>query len=453
MLTVARGLDLGQLRAHEFARLERSGLAYLDYGGSALYAESQVRDHAARLQEGLFGNPHSDSAPSRASTEILAAGRRRVLAFLDADDESHVVCFTANASGAIRLVAESYPFDASTACVLSVDNHNSVNGIREYARRAGASLRTLPLEGEVAPCLRLREPKVVLEDEAARGRTGLVAFPAQSNFSGVRHPLELVAEARSLGFDVLLDAASFAGSCALSLRRCPADFVALSFYKLFGYPTGLGALVARREALARLRRPWFAGGTVTYASVQADSHRWRPGAEGFEDGTPGFLDVGALEPGFALLDEVGMDRLGAHVARLTARLLEGLLALHHRDGAPLVVVYGPRDDVDRGGVVTFNVCNGDGSVRPYGEVEEAARRAGVAVRGGCICNPGAAEVAFGYEPARATECLRLLGAAFTVARFAECLGRPVGAVRASLGLANDERDIDRLIAVVGAFRD
>src|SRR5205085_11716153 len=144
--------------------------------------------------------------------------------------------------------------------------------------------------------------------------------------SGVQHPLSLVAAAQSIGYDVLLDAASYVPAHVLSLRRHPAAFVALSFYKMFGYPTGVGALVARRDALARLRRPWFAGGTVAYASVQLDTHRHRDGHEAFENGTPDFLAIAALDAGFDVLSDVTMPRLTAHVARLTRGLLDDLAA-------------------------------------------------------------------------------------------------------------------------------
>jgi len=345
-------------------------------------------------------------------------------------------------------VAESYPFGPGSACLLSADNHNSVNGVREYARRAGARLRTLPLDAE----LRLSGPEAILAREARRGG-GLLAFPAQSNFSGVRHPLGLVGRAKALGLDVLLDVAAYVPSQTLSLRACPADFVALSFYKVFGYPTGLGALVARHEALARLRRPWFAGGTVTYASVAGDTHRLRPGHEGFEDGTPSFLAVSALEAGFSLLEEVGMPRLAGHVAALTRFLLDGFSSLRHRGGAPLVRIHGPRGLSERGGTVAFNVLDREGRVVPYGAVEARARQAGVSVRGGCFCNPGASEAAFGLDPARIASCLAGLGDDFTPERFAACAGTAVGAVRASVGLANVREDVRRLVEVVASFGD
>ncbi|MGZ4779275.1 MAG: aminotransferase class V-fold PLP-dependent enzyme [Thermoanaerobaculia bacterium] len=412
-----------ELRAREFHRLDH---AYLDYTGSALYGESQIRAHHELLASGLFGNPHSDSGPSKASAEVMRTARDAVLEFFDVDASTHDVCFTANTTAAIKLVAEGYPFAPGVSCVLSVDNHNSVNGIREYARRAGASISYLPLDRELRLASKL--PDV---------RSGLLAFPAQSNFSGVRHPLQLVEEAHDRGLDVLLDIAAFAPSHALSLRECKADFAALSFYKLFGYPTGVGALIARREALPRLRRPWFSGGTVVYASVLADTHRLRARHEAFEDGTPDFLGIAALPAGFALLQEVGMDRLSRHVAGLASILLEGLRALPH------VRIYGPTDMKDRGGTVVFNVRD-----VPFSVVEERAAAAGVSLRGGCFCNPGASEVAFGLDAGRTASCLDAIGESFTVERFASCVDSEVGAVRISIGLANNADDIHRAIEVI-----
>ncbi|HEX2452488.1 MAG TPA: aminotransferase class V-fold PLP-dependent enzyme [Vicinamibacterales bacterium] len=437
--------SLEGLRDREFARLGHH--TYLDYAGSALYAESQVQDHHDFLTRTLLGNPHSSHPPSLASTRIIDDARRRVLTFLDADDATHVVSFTANATAAIKLVAESYPFGSDSVCVLSADNHNSVNGIRSYARRAGAEVRYLPLDAD----LRLAEPGVALA-EAAQAGGGLLAFPAQSNFSGVRHPLHLVEHAHALGLDVLLDAAAFAPTAALSLRRCPADFTVLSFYKLFGYPTGVGALVARRDALDRLIRPWFSGGTVLFASVQLERHRLRADHEAFEDGTPNFIGIAALASGFDLLEGIGMSRLSTHVLGLTARLLHGLQSLRHANGCPVVQIYGPSDMTDRGGVVTFNVLDRSGHAVPYQVVEQRMAQAGVSVRGGCFCNPGAAEAAFGFDPRGSARCLDHLDGEFTVERFASCLGdgTAVGAIRASLGLATNADDVSRAIAIVAA---
>ena len=442
----ADAFDFAALRRREFARLDAQRHCYLDYTGSALYGASQLQAHARLLETGVFGNPHSESSTARASTAIIERARAAVLRFVDVDADSHVVCFTANASGAIKLVAESYRFGARRNLLLSADNHNSINGMRAYARAAGAAVRTMPLDA----ALELERPDRALADAAAAG-AGLFAFPAQSNFSGVRHPLRLVRQARALGFDVLLDAAAFAPSHPMSLRECPADFAVLSFYKLFGYPTGLGALVMRRDAVRKLERPWFAGGTVRYASVLADVHRLHDGAEGFEDGTPDFLGIAALPAGFALLEEVGMTRLAAHVAALTGELLHALQDLRHANGAPLIRLYGPGGLAARGGAVAFNVLDRRGRALPYARIEAAARDAGISVRGGCFCNPGASEAAFAAEPARLSRCLRELDNGFTPERLSACTGKEAGAIRASVGLANDRGDIARMVELLAGF--
>jgi len=435
------------LRRREFARLDRSGVAYLDYTGSALHADSQRRAYDRLLAGSILGNPHSLHTASAASTRTIEAARARILAMLDAG-EDYAVCFTANASAAVRLVAEAYPFRPGAPLLLSSDNHNSVNGIREYARRRGARVVYLPLDGE----LRLHEAPRSIDTNARPG--GLLAFPAQSNFSGVRHPLELIAIAQRAGMRVLLDAAAYLPTSDMSLRTHAADFVVLSFYKLFGLPTGLGALVARRDALAELHRPWFAGGTVEYASVQLPRYELRPGEAAFEDGTPNFLGIAALASGFHLREHIGTERAAAHVRGLTSALLDGLLALTHSNGTPLVRVYGPPTLCMRGGIVAFNVLSSGGGVVPFETVEARANERGVFVRGGCFCNPGAAEAAFGFEPQALTRALDGLSRTFSIPGLRTRLGGvPVGAVRASFGVANSPSDVQRALSVVEEFRE
>jgi selenocysteine lyase/cysteine desulfurase len=443
----AFGVDsfFADLRQREFARLDANGVAYLDYAGSGLYADAQVAAHRAMLGRSVFGNPHSEHASSQASTREIDAARRLVLQAFDAADD-YVVCFTANATAAIKLVAEAYPFSGETPLVLTADNHNSVNGVREFARRAGADVHYLALRDD----LRLDHPEARL---SAAGGGGLFAFPAQSNFSGVHHPLSLVQTAQSLGYRVLLDAAAFVPAHRLSLRTCPADFVAVSFYKMFGYPTGVGALIARRDALASLARPWFAGGTIDYASVQLLRHQLRPLHEGFEDGTANFLDIAALASGIAFRDRIGLSRLTANVMELTGELIAGLQNLRHADGSAATRIYGPGNLDRRGATVAFNALDRDGRPVPFGLVEHRASGAGVLLRGGCFCNPGAAEAAFRFDATRVAACLDAAGASFTVPSLRRCLGPDVavGAVRASLGVATNSRDVRRALDVVASF--
>ena len=304
---------LDELRATEYRRLDERGHVYLDYTGGSLYAESQLEKHHELLRSGVLGNPHSANPASAAMTERVERTRRYALRYFNASPEDYVLVFTQNASGALKLVGESFPFAPGSRYLLTFDNHNSVNGIREFARARGAAVTYAPL---LLPDLRLDVARLEsLVAEADPAHENLFAFPAQSNFSGVKHSLELVAKAQSKGWRVLLDAAAFVPTNRLDLSAVQPDFVAVSFYKMFGYPTGVGALLVHRPAYAKLKRPWFAGGTVNYATVQGQAHVLSPSEAAFEDGTLNYLAIPAVEIGLR------------HVDRLL-----GLLDLLHGDG-------------------------------------------------------------------------------------------------------------------------
>lgn len=119
--TVGAG-GFAALRAGEFGYLDEGGHTYLDHTGSGLPPRSLVTGSAERITGGLFGNPHSESPASRASGRLLAEARRAVLQHFNADPAEYAVIFTPNATGALRLVGEAYPFTSGSRLVMSLDN-------------------------------------------------------------------------------------------------------------------------------------------------------------------------------------------------------------------------------------------------------------------------------------------------------------------------------------------
>jgi selenocysteine lyase/cysteine desulfurase len=440
------------LRASEYGRLDARDHVYLDYTGGGLYAESQVAAHTALLQREVLGNPHSGSLTSVATTALVERTRRHVLDFFNAGDRYSAV-FTLNATGALKHVGECYPFAPGGRLLLSFDNHNSVNGIREFARAKGADVDYAPL---VTPDLRLdRDRLLVLLDAADRSKPNLFAFPAQSNFSGVQHPLELVAAAHEKGWDVLLDAAAFVPTNRLDLRAVAPDFVTISFYKMFGYPTGVGCLLAAHKALARLKRPWFAGGTVNFASVQGLAHILAPREAGFEDGTLNYISIPAVDIGLSHLEQIGIDAVHRHVGELTTELLAQLLALRHSNGHHLVRIYGPTTTERRGATITMNFYDPDGHLLDYRRVEELASVQRISLRTGCFCNPGAGEAAEGLTEADMRDAATISN--MTLPHFVQFMqhrgGKSAGAIRVSLGIASNRRDVDRFCRFAADLRD
>ncbi len=442
---------LDELRAREYSRLDANHHAYLDYTGAGLYAASQVTRHQQLLLKDAYGNPHSTNPTSILMTRLVENARAYVLEFFNASPEEYVCIFTQNASGALKLVGESYPFNAYGQYLLTFDNHNSVNGIREYARARGTKVTYAPI---LPPEMRLDELQLLSYLKAARpGCNNLFAYPAQSNFSGVQHSLEWVAKAQQMGWDVLLDAAAFVPTNRLDLSEVRPEFVVMSFYKMFGYPTGVGALIAKRSALIKLHRPWFAGGTITVASVQGDTHILHQGSEGFEDGTLNFLSLPAIEIGLRHIAEIGYENIHTRVTCLTGWLLHTLTHLKHSNGSPIVKIYGPLETDRRGGTITLNFFDPENHFVDQQIVEERANTRLISLRTGCFCNPGGGEIALGLTRNEITTCFHK-HPVMEYQDFKRCIDdKSTGAVRVSVGLASTFEDVSRLVDFVGEFRD
>jgi selenocysteine lyase/cysteine desulfurase len=493
---------LDKLRVTEYFYLDAGGHVYLDYTGAGLPAQAQLIAHAERMRGQCFGNPHSENPTSAASTELIERARLAVLAHFSAPPDEYAAIFTPNATGACRLVGEAYPFGPRSRLVLTYDNHNSVNGIREFARSRGAVTQYVPFcspelrvdddairhalarrqpgpvgaAGRVARCgvapwagrgrraQRQRSlagggardadrPVAALSGPAAPRSRGLFAYPAQSNFSGVQHPLRWIQIAHEHGYDVLLDAAAYVPSNRLDLSVVKPDFVPVSWYKVFGYPTGVGCLIARREALGRLWRPWFAGGSVSVASALGDWHTLAGDEARFEDGTLSFLQIPDLESGLSWVNDIGIDRIHRRVICLTGWLIDRLAALQHGNGEPMARMYGPASTRDRGGTVAFNLLDPGGCIVDERAVARATAAAGISIRTGCFCNPGAGEGAFELTKADWRRALR--GRARTLDQYVDLLGLPSGgALRVSVGLASNVDDVERFLTFVEmTYRD
>ena len=444
---------LDQLRNTEYSRLDQLDQVYLDYTGSSLYAHSQLQQHQNLLENGVFGNPHSNNPTSLAMTNLVEQARNSVLEYFNASPNEYVVIFTPNASGALKLVGESYPFEQGGRFLLSYDNHNSVNGIREFARDKGAEvtyLRTL------LPELRFDEDVLSFELENPKTNTcNLFAYAAQSNFTGVQHSLEWINKAHEDGWDVLLDAAAYVPTNRLDLNHWKPDFVSISFYKMFGYPTGVGCLLARKVGLHKLHRPWFAGGTISITSVQGEGwHYLLPNEAGFEDGTINFLNLPAIEIGLRHITDIGLNIIHERVHCLTGWLLNQMKAIHHKNGTPLVHIFGPTNNSQRGGTIAFSLDDPDGKRLDYRKVEALASQENISLRTGCFCNPGTGEIVHHIRRDEMAEAFSH-SEPMSFENFFEWTcreyNRDLSTIRISVGIAANFADVYRFIRFLRNF--
>ncbi|KAI0774857.1 PLP-dependent transferase [Trametes elegans] len=450
---------LDALRRSDFARLDRNGETYVDYMGGSLYPESLIRVHSGFLHRNILGNTHSVSNTSRLSATCANEARAAVLSFFRAPP-GYTVIFTANATGALKLVGEAFPFGVGSAYVLGADSHNSVHGIRQFARRRGAEV--CYIASTDVGGFDVAEAKAVLTQHQPRGGSSappsLFAMTGQSNISNSKNPLSMIEFAASQGYCTLLDAAALAPTSVISLTDTPVDAMAISFYKMFGFPTGVGALVVKEAFLATLERPWFAGGTVdvvqapgTIVTMTAELH------ERFEDGTINYLNLPAITDGLRFLSAY-LPFLPLRLSSLTRHLITSLSELRHDStGTPVARVLSRRptktvravgEQSDTGSVLALLFLSPSGEMLPNSFVEYAASRQNISLRTGCMCNPGGAASLLGLRDAMAA-----LPCDATLRAFEQHMGRELGVVRISLGLASDFRDVWRVVQFARLLAD
>ena len=133
------------LRREEYGRLDDEDQVYLDYTGGGLHAASQIEAHFELLRTPRARQPPLQQPDVAGDDGARAAAPARPSCdYFNAPPDDYLCIFTANASAALRLVGEAYRFDAGGTFALTFDNHNSVNGIREFARRGARRSPTCP---------------------------------------------------------------------------------------------------------------------------------------------------------------------------------------------------------------------------------------------------------------------------------------------------------------------
>ena len=280
----------------------------------------------------------------------------------------------------------------------------------------------------------------------------LFAFPAQSNVSGVRHDLGWIQKAQDLGWDVLLDAAAYVPTSKLDLSKIKPDFVSISFYKIFGYPTGIGCLFVKKSKFEKLTKPWFAGGTVTLASVQSPHFYLAKNHERYENGTINYLDIPAVKIGLDYIDSIGISRIHERTTALIEYLCSELKKIKHDTGHRVVRMFGPEDRQNVGGTLIMNFFDKDDHLYPFDVVETLANEKLISIRSGCFCNPGIDEI---------NNCLTTeeLSSYFTSRDsgdfndMIQFLHKMRGATRVSVGISTSMRDLETFLDFVKGMRN
>lgn len=422
------------------------GQHYLDHAGATLYSSSQIDSIADDLKGNVYANPHT----SKETEDLIDQVRYRVLQFFNTSSADYQVIFNRGATDGLKSIAECFDFGRNGQFVHLRSCHTSVLGMRETVRTD----RISPVEVE--------DLQKVRHMTGEPGSNSLLVYPAQCNFNGFKYDLGLIEALHQQDQDsnwfVCLDAAAFVSTSYLDLSKYQPDFVVLSFYKLFGYPTGLGALLVSRRGEGALAKRYYGGGTVLIAMSGSNFHQKRYALQDhFQDGTLPFLSIISLLAGFKTIerlvppkaDQHSIQRIAAHTFQLGKYLFNELKKLRYQNGRPVVEFYTQSNyetSTDQGGVVTFNVLHSDGNYVGFSEFNCMAELHSIRLRVGCFCNPGACQRALRLTD---DDLMRHYKSGHVCGDSVDLFNNvPTGAIRVSVGYMTRKQNVDALIEMI-----
>lgn len=382
-----------------------------------------------------------------------------MLEFFNADPDVYDIVFTANATAALKLVGESLSgLPSGFKYRVHRDAHTSLTGVRQYATQFSYFQddldveRWLTLNEDTIDIHQISTPSTSANSKSAPS-VGLFAYPIQSNFDGRRlsqsWPKTIVERKRN--WLTLIDAAAYAMTAPLDIDKIQPDFVAVSFYKIFGYPD-LGALIIRRSAAGFLKfRRYFGGGTIQGLLLNQDWHELVEGEphEFLEDGTLPFHQIAALGEAIKVHERIfgNMQNISRHVMAIARYAHAKLQLIRHHNGQPLLRIYSdaPMDPETQGGIITFNVYDEDGAVVSFLDVEQELAKRKIHVRAGRHCNLGGIYKHLQFDDDYMTEAYKMGSWCRGDTAVGVLDGRPIGVIRASFGAMSTVDDVLCLI--------
>ena len=372
---------------------------YMDHNATTPLAEP-VADRMMAVLRQEFGNPSSVHHFGQRAKAVVDEARSAVAELIGGDPTE--VIFTSGGTEsdnfALRGAAEALEPSGRRHLISTGIEHEAVlNTLKALARR-GWQTTLLPVG--TSGLVTAEALTAALTDQ-----TAVVSIMHANNEIGTIQPVaELTRLAKARGAVVHTDAVQTAGKIPVNVKALGVDLLSLSAHKFYG-PKGVGALWVRRGL--RLL-PFMTGGKQE---------------RGRRSGTE---NVAAIA-GMGVAARLAMAKMAEEAARLAA--LRDRLEQRILQAVPGTAVNG---DPDRRVSNTTNIS--------FDRVEAeslliALDLEGVAVSTGSACSSGT------LEPSHVLKAMGLPA------------HRTQNSIRFSLGTANTEADVDRVVAVLPAVVD
>jgi cysteine desulfurase / selenocysteine lyase len=369
-LLKTEAIEVERIRA-DFPILKRKvhgkRLVYLDNAATTQKPQSVIDalvDYYSRYNSNVHRSVHT---LGEEATVAYEASREKAAKFVGARAKELVfVRGTTEATNLVRFAwGEKNVKKGDLLVTTMMEHHSNIVPWQLLAKSKGANLKFVGLNPDGTLDLGQLE-------ELLRESPRLVAVTHCSNVLGTINDVgSICSKARSAGATTVVDGAQSVPHMPVNIGAIGCDFYAYSGHKMLG-PTGIGALVGRKELLEEMDP--FQGGGEMIREVFLDHSTWNEVPHKFEAGTVNIADAIGLGAAVDYLTAIGMDKVREHEVLLLRYALDSL------SNVKGFQQYGPTDTAKRGGVISFNL----GDVHPH-DLATILDEEGIAIRSGHHC--------------------------------------------------------------------
>lgn len=374
---------------------KRPELIYFDSACTTLKPKSVVDAVVSYYTEYTSCAGRSAHFMAREVDAKFEDARSKVAKFVGASPEELI--WTRNTTEAMNELANTFDFSKRKKVVMTnLEHHSSMLPFLRLAEMGKITIEYVKANehGEISD----EQWKKTIEKE-----TALVVVHHTNNSVGTKSNLQLITKlAHENGALIAVDGAQGVPHCEVNFKKENFDFLAFSGHKMLA-PTGIGALVVRKNIMEKMPPFLVGGGTIQNVKLEhADYLAHTP--HKFEAGIQNYS--GAIGFGAAVdyLSKIGMKNVERHEQELAKKMHDMLISI---DG---VTIYGPEFSKSHGALFSFNIKGAK-----HHEVALMLDQAHIAVRSGVFC----------AQPAM------------------EAMGAKDGAVRVSLYIYNTAEEIEK----------
>jgi len=380
-------------------------LVYLDSAATGLKPASVVLSeleyytkYSANIHRGLYQISQIASDQYDQSRQIIAD-------FINA--KLNEIIFTSGTTASINLVAQAWGYQNIKSndeiVITQMEHHSNLVPWQQLAKSKKAKLKYIPVTSDFLLDLKSLSKLIT-------PKTKIVALTHVSNVLGIINPIkEIVKTIKNINSQtlVLVDGAQSVAHFPVDVTDLGVDFYAFSGHKLYG-PTGIGVLYVNQKVYSSMTPTIFGGGAIT--EVFWDKTVFDNPPFCYEPGTPPIAQAVALGQAIKFIQKIGWDKITRHEKDLTNYLLDKLSNFSE------IKILGPKKSDHRLGVVSFAFDNPK-LPAPHDIGDIVSQKFNVAVRTGFHCAMPLHQL-FGFN---------------------------TGTTRASLGLYNTQKDVDKLV--------